>query len=63
MSQQNLQGTAISPRYVRAALAEDADLDGPISACRYYFYKSETAMTLPMAIVVCNRVRAAKNSH
>ncbi|MEM6840304.1 MAG: hypothetical protein AAF609_26165 [Cyanobacteria bacterium P01_C01_bin.120] len=38
-------------------------LDGLISAYRYYFYKSEAAMALQMAIVVCNRVQAAKNSY
>lgn len=57
---ENWQDTFISARYVRAALAGDADLDVLISAYRYYFYKSEAAMALQMAIAVCNRVQAAE---
>lgn len=48
--------TPRSGRYIQAALAGDVGLDVLISAYRYYFYKSDAAMALKMAIAVCDRV-------
>lgn len=53
--------TPVSAQYIQAALAKHAGLDVLISAYRYYFYKSDAANALEMAIAVCERVQQAEH--
>ena len=49
--------TSAADQYIQQALATDANLDVLISAYRYYFYKSNAAMALQMAIAVCKYIQ------
>ncbi|MGF1458094.1 MAG: hypothetical protein ACFBSG_03620 [Leptolyngbyaceae cyanobacterium] len=54
---QHWEDNSTSASYIQAVLAQETDLDGLISACRDYFYKSDAAMALKMAIALCDRLQ------